>query len=116
MAAVQAAEPGARLEVAFHEQYRNMRYWLDRDPRPVEHALEAIRRTGLTPFRHRIRGGTDGSQLTARGLLTPNLFCGMHQVHSQREWVSLQDMGRAAQMLIHLAQVWEERSPGGPTA
>lgn len=115
-AAVQAAEPGARLEVTFHEQYRNMRYWLDRDPRPVDYALEAIRRTGLTPFRHRIRGGTDGSQLTARGLLTPNLFCGMHQVHSQREWVSLQDMGRAAQMLIHLARVWEERTPGRPAA
>lgn len=115
-AAVEAAEPGARIEVAFHEQYRNMRYWLDRDPRPVDYALEAIRRTGLTPFRHRIRGGTDGSQLTARGLLTPNLFCGMHQVHSQREWVSLQDMGRAAQMLIHLARVWEERTPAPPAA
>jgi tripeptide aminopeptidase len=114
--AVQAAEPSASVEVTFHEQYRNMRYWLDRDPRPVEYALEAIRRTGLQPFRHRIRGGTDGSQLTARGLLTPNLFCGMHQVHSQREWVSLQDMGRAAQMLIHLARVWEERTPGRPAA
>lgn len=114
--AVQAAEPSASVEVTFHEQYRNMRYWLDRDPRPVEYALEAIRRTGLQPFRHRIRGGTDGSQLTARGLLTPNLFCGMHQVHSQREWVSLQDMGRATQMLIHLARVWEERTPAPPAA
>lgn len=115
-AAVQAAEPGASVEVAFHEQYRNMRYSLDRDPRPVDYALEAIRRAGLTPFRHRIRGGTDGSQLTARGLLTPNLFCGMHQVHSQREWVSLQDMSRATQMLIQLARVWEERPPAPPVA
>jgi len=82
----------------------------------VDYALEAIRRAGLTPFRHRIRGGTDGSQLTARGLLTPNLFCGMHQVHSQREWVSLQDMSRATQMLIQLARVWEERPPAPPVA
>jgi tripeptide aminopeptidase len=54
--------------------------------------------------------------LTARGLLTPNLFCGMHQVHSQREWVSLQDMGRAAEMLLHVARVWEERTPAAPAA
>jgi tripeptide aminopeptidase len=104
------------VEVTFREQYRNMRYWLEKDLRPVDYALEAVRRAGLSPVSSAIRGGTDGSQLTARGLLTPNLFCGMHQVHSQREWVSLQDMGRAAQMLIHLARVWEERTPGRPAA
>jgi len=87
-----------------------MRYWLEKDMRPVEFALAAVRRAGLTPFTTSIRGGTDGSQLTARGLPTPNIFTGMHEVHSQREWVTLQDMARAAETLLHLAQLWEERS------
>jgi len=109
-AALRAAEPRARIDVTFKEQYRNMRYWLEKDMRPVEFALAAVRRAGLTPFTTSIRGGTDGSQLTARGLPTPNIFTGMHEVHSQREWVTLQDMARAAETLLHLAQLWEERS------
>jgi tripeptide aminopeptidase len=87
-----------------------MRYWLEQDLRPVEFAQEAIRRAGLAPKSTAIRGGTDGSNLTARGLPTPNLFCGMHEVHSQREWVSVQDMAKAVETLVHLAQVWHERS------
>lgn len=109
-AAVRAAEPRAQVTVAFREQYRNMRYWLEKDMRPVEYAQEAVRRVGLTAKSSAIRGGTDGSQLTARGLPTPNVFCGMHEVHSQREWVSLQDMERAVTTLIELAKLWEERA------
>jgi len=66
----------------------------------------------MTPISPSVRGGTDGSNLTARGLPTPNLFTGMHGVHSQREWVSLQDMARSVETLIHLAQLWEERGAG----
>ena len=110
VAGLRAAEPRAQFSLIFTEQYRNMRYWLEQDMRPVEFAREAIRRAGLTPKSTAIRGGTDGSNLTARGLPTPNLFCGMHEVHSPREWVSLQDMTKAVETLIHLAQVWEERS------
>jgi tripeptide aminopeptidase len=108
-AGLRAAEPRARIELTFREQYRNMRYWLEKDMRPVEYAQEAIRRAGLEPRSQAIRGGTDGSNLTARGLPAPNLFCGMHEVHSEREWVSLQDMAKSAEVLLHLAQVWEER-------
>lgn len=104
------SEPRARLELTFTEQYRNMRYWLENDMRPVEFAREAIRRTGLLPRSQAIRGGTDGSSLTQRGLPTPNIFCGMNEVHSQREWVSLQDMVKAVETLVHLAQVWEEHA------
>ncbi len=107
---LRAAEPKARIALTFTEQYRNMRYWLEQDMRPVEFAQEAIRRAGLTPRSSAIRGGTDGSNLTQRGLPTPNLFVGMHEVHSQREWVSLQDMAKAVETLVHLAQVWEEHS------
>ncbi len=109
-AELRAVEPRARIELTFTEQYRNMRYWLEQDMRPVEFAQEAIRRAGLPPRSQAIRGGTDGSNLTQRGLPTPNIFCGMHEVHSQREWVSLQDMAKAVETLVHLAQVWEEHS------
>ena len=109
-AALRLAEPQARLTLTFTEQYRNMRYWLEKDLRPVEYARTAIRRAGLTPHSSPIRGGTDGSSLTQRGLPTPNIFCGMHEVHSPREWVSLQDMAKAVETLVHLAQVWAEPS------
>ncbi len=105
---LRATEPKARITLTFTEQYRNMRYWLEKDMRPVEFAREAARRAGVKPFDQPIRGGTDGSRLTARGLPTPNIFTGMHEVHSQREWVSLQDMAKAAETLLHLAQVWTE--------
>jgi tripeptide aminopeptidase len=110
VADLRASEPRARFDLTFTEQYRNMRYWLEQDTRPIEFAQEAIRRAGLTPKSTAIRGGTDGSILTARGLPTPNLFCGMHEVHSQREWVSVQDMAKAVETLVHLAQVWHQRS------
>jgi tripeptide aminopeptidase len=103
-AALRAAEPRATVRVSFREQYRNMRYWLEKDMRPVDLLTAAMRETGLTPVFGSIRGGTDGSNLTARGLPTPNLFCGMHEVHSRREWVSLQDMARAAEVLLALAR------------
>ena len=109
-AELRTAEPKAVITLTFTEQYRNMRYWLEQDMRPVEYAQEAIRRAGLTSKSSAIRGGTDGSSLTQRGLPTPNVFCGMHEVHSQREWVSLQDMAKAVETLVHLAQVWVERS------
>jgi tripeptide aminopeptidase len=110
-AGLRAAEPKAAITLTFTEQYRNMRYWLEQDMRPVEFAVEAIRRAGLAPKSSAIRGGTDGSNLTQRGLPSPNIFCGMHEVHSQREWVSLQDMAKAVETLVHLAQVWTERAP-----
>lgn len=105
---LRAAEPKAKMTLTFTEQYRNMRYWLERDMRPVEFARMAVRRAGLEPFSGPIRGGTDGSNLTARGLPTPNLFAGMHEVHSEREWVTVQDMAKSVETLLHLAQVWEE--------
>jgi tripeptide aminopeptidase len=110
VAELRASEPRARFELTFKEQYRNMRYWLEKDRRPVEFAQDALRRAGIEPKLGRIRGGTDGSHLTARGLPTPNIFCGMHEVHSEREWVTLQDMEKAAESLVHLAAIWAERS------
>jgi tripeptide aminopeptidase len=109
-AELRTSEPKARIEIQFTEQYRNMRYWLENDMRPVRLAEESARRAGVTPFAQPIRGGTDGSNLTQRGLPTPNIFTGMHEVHSQREWVTLQDMEKSAETLLHLAQLWAESS------
>ena len=107
--AVVAPEPRARLEVEVREQYPNMRRFLDAAPDVVEAAVEAIRAEGLEPVRTLIRGGTDGSRLSAMGLPTPNLFTGGHEYHSVREWASLQDMAAAAATLVRLAEVWARR-------
>lgn len=109
VADMRRAEPKARITLTFTEQYRNMRYWLADDMRPVHLAEQAARRAGVEPFAEAIRGGTDGSRLTQRGLPTPNIFTGMHEVHSQREWVTLQDMEKSAETLVHLAQLWAQK-------
>jgi tripeptide aminopeptidase len=101
-------EPRARIDVRIHESYRNMAEILASRMDIVEKAEEAIRRAGLSPRRELIRGGTDGARLTFAGLPTPNLFTGGHNGHSKREWVSLQDMERAVETIVQLAQVWSE--------
>jgi tripeptide aminopeptidase len=83
-----------------------MRYWLEHDMRPVELAREACRQIGVEPFSTPVRGGTDGSRLTELGVPTPNLFTGMQEIHGPLEWVSLQDMARATEMCVRLAQLW----------
>ncbi|MBV9399406.1 MAG: peptidase T [Bryobacterales bacterium] len=105
-AAIQAAEPRARITCTITSQYRNMRYWLEKDMRPVELAREACRRLGIQPISKPTRGGTDGSRLTEQGVPTPNLFTGMQNIHGPREWVSVQDMARAAEMCVELLQLW----------
>jgi tripeptide aminopeptidase len=107
---VTAGYPGTRVEVAVEESYRNMKEVLDQHPAVVEHAREAIRRAGLEPRSHPIRGGTDGSRLSFMGLPTPNLFAGEHNFHSRLEWVSVQDMEKAVEVIVHLCRVWEEKT------
>jgi tripeptide aminopeptidase len=99
-------EPDARLDIDVREQYRNMRRYLDEVPHVTAAAEAAVRAEGLKPVRTFIRGGTDGSRLSQRGLPTPNIFTGGHEYHSVREWASLQDMAAAAATIVHLAEVW----------
>ncbi len=110
-----ARHPGARVELEVARQYRNMREVLARHPRVVALADAAVRRIGLEPVRRPIRGGTDGSRLCEMGLPTPNLFAGFHNAHSRREWVSVQDMGKAARVVVELVQLWAEQGAAGPT-
>ena len=96
----------------FHvtEQYRNMKDVLDTCPEVVNYALEAIKRTGVTPVLSSIRGGTDGSRLSFMGLPCPNIYAGEHAFHSKQEWVSVQDMQKATETIVHLVSIWEENS------
>lgn len=91
-------------------QYRNMKQVLDAHPEVVEYALLAIERAGMRPIKRAIRGGTDGSRLSFMGLPCPNIFAGEHAFHSRLEWVSVQDMEKAAETLVQLAQIWEEKT------
>jgi len=97
-----------RMEVK--HQYRNMKQVIDRHPEIVDYAIEAIHRAGLKPVKASIRGGTDGSRLSFMGLPCPNIFAGEHAFHSRLEWVSVQDMEKAVQTIVHLAMIWEERA------
>jgi tripeptide aminopeptidase len=97
-----------RLEIK--QQYRNMKQVIDRHPELIDNAMEAIRRTGLKPVKTSIRGGTDGSRLSFMGLPCPNIFAGEHAFHSRLEWVSVQDMEKAVQTIVHLAMIWEEQA------
>ncbi|HET8673952.1 MAG TPA: M20/M25/M40 family metallo-hydrolase, partial [Thermoleophilaceae bacterium] len=105
---VVATEPRATLEFTEREQYRNMKRAIERVPQAVERAERAIRAEGLEPVRTPIRGGTDGSRLSAMGLPTPNLFTGGREYHSVREWASLQDMASAAATVVRLAAEWAD--------
>ena len=102
---------GARYRLEVQEQYRNMKEVLDKHPQVVAYAQEALRRAGFAqPVMESIRGGTDGSRLSFMGLPTANLFTGMQAIHSRKEYISVQDMNKAVETIVHLLQVWEERS------
>jgi len=105
-----ASRYGARVEILIEEQYRNMREVLDHHPHVVEYAREAIRRAGIAVRERPIRGGTDGSKLSFMGLPTPNIFAGEHNFHSRLEWVSVQDMEKAVEVIVNLAAIWNERA------
>lgn len=103
-AAVQATEPRAEITCTIKPQYRNMRYWLEKDMTPVDLARDAARSLGIEPVSVPIRGGTDGSRLTEMGIPCPNLFTGMQDIHGPLEWISVQDMGQATAFCLALVQ------------
>ncbi|MDB5017885.1 MAG: peptidase [Mucilaginibacter sp.] len=101
--------PGSSYELQIKAQYRNMKSVLDQHPKIVEYGMEAIKRAGLDAKLCSIRGGTDGSRLSFMGLPCPNIFAGEHAFHSKQEWVSVQDMQKAVETILHLCMIWEER-------
>jgi tripeptide aminopeptidase len=102
--------PAASYQFKVTEQYRNMKEVLDEHPQVVQYAREAIERAGLKVKTESIRGGTDGSRLSFMGLPCPNLFTGMQGIHSMQEFISVQDMNKAVETIVHLATIWEEKA------
>lgn len=107
---VLARFPGCSYDLQVKPQYRNMKKMLDLHPEIVEYGMEAIKRSGLEARLCSIRGGTDGSRLSFMGLPCPNIFAGEHAFHSKHEWVSVQDMQKAVETILHLCMIWEERA------
>ena len=105
-----AAFPGATAEVTVKEQYRNMKEVLDLHPQVSEYAEAAIVRAGLDVHKSSARGGTDGSRLSFMGLPCPNVFTGEMAFHGKHEYVSVQDMQKSVETIVHLAMIWEEKS------
>ncbi len=101
---------GASIEFRLQEQYRNMKKVLDENPQVAAYASEAINRSGLKVKTESIRGGTDGSKLSYMGLPCPNIFTGMQGIHSKLEWIGVNDMAKAAETIVHLAMIWEEKT------
>jgi len=110
IAVVQPLHPKAKIELQIIESYRNMREGLEKDPRVLECLWEGTRRAGFEPKWVPIRGGTDGSKLTAMGLPTPNIFTGGQNFHGKTEWLSLWGMEKSIETIVNLAQVWVEKS------
>jgi tripeptide aminopeptidase len=102
--------PGAKADFVVKQQYRNMKEVLDNHPNITAYAEEAIQRAGCELRKLIIRGGTDGSRLSFMGLPCPNIFTGEMALHGKHEYVSVQDMQKSVETLVHLVQVWEERS------
>ncbi|WP_373649040.1 peptidase T [Schlesneria sp. DSM 10557] len=103
---LRAEHPRAEITIETRPQYRNMRDNLAKEPRAISKAINAFRSLGREPRTTIVRGGTDGSLLTAMGLPTPNLSTGEHNPHSPLEWTSLQEMQAATEVLVQLAQEW----------
>lgn len=102
--------PKASFEFTVTEQYRNMKEILDVNTHVVDFAKEAIARAGLELKMESIRGGTDGSRLSFMGLPCPNLFAGEQAIHSKLEFISVQDMNKAVETMVHLVCICEEKS------
>jgi tripeptide aminopeptidase len=108
--AVERELPGVKVAVDVQAQYRNMREYLDREPRAVGLAAQALKNLGRTPEFKSIRGGTDGSRLSEMGLPTPNLSTGMHNFHSPLEFACLEEMQAAVDGLVELAALWSRET------
>ena len=109
VAQTQAKFPEVKVGIEVKENYQNMKEILKNFPELTENAMEASRRAGLKPTIKAIRGGTDGSRLTIRGLPTPNLFTGGENFHGKLEFNSRRGLEKTTETLIHLVQLFAEK-------
>ena len=97
---------GAKSDIKVSESYRNMKHILDKFPEVTEKAIKAVEMAGVTPHKNIIRGGTDGARLSFMGLPTPNIFTGGSNFHSKFEWITLEDMYKASEVIVNLMKLW----------
>ncbi|MBI4863414.1 MAG: peptidase T [Candidatus Riflebacteria bacterium] len=109
---IQREFPGTKATLTVTESYRNMHDVLKDVPFVTDFAAEAMRSAGVTPVFKPVRGGTDGSDITFKGVPTPNLFTGGHNPHSRFEWISSRDMEKAVLTLVNLVRIWAEKGAG----
>jgi tripeptide aminopeptidase len=102
--------PNSSYKFTVTEQYRNMKEIIDQHPKVTQYAEEAMKLAGIKVHNQSIRGGTDGARLSFMGMPCPNIFAGEHAFHGKQEWVSVQDMQKAAEVVVNICKVWEERS------
>jgi len=110
IAEVRPLHPRAKIELQIIEQYRNMKDFMGTDRRGLDAMWEATKRSGLEPAWLPIRGGTDGSRLTEKGLPTPNIFTGGQNYHGPTEWLSVWGMEKSVETVMNIAQIWVEKS------
>jgi tripeptide aminopeptidase len=109
VAQTQAKFPEVKIAIEVKENYKNMKEVLKNYPELTDNAIEAARRAGLKPFIKPIRGGTDGSDLTFRGLPTPNLFTGGQNFHGKLEFNSRRGLEKTTETLINLVQIFAKK-------
>ena len=109
MEATVAEYTGATASMEVAEQYRNMKDVVQLTPEISEYAIKAIEMAGMTPQLTSARGGTDGSRLSFMGLPCPNIFTGEMAFHGKHEYVSVQDMEKASEVLVHLSGLWAQK-------
>jgi tripeptide aminopeptidase len=109
IAEVQPLHPKARIELKIIEQYRNMKDYMGKDERLLDVMWEATKRAGLEPRWVPIRGGTDGSRLTEKGLPCPNIFTGGQNYHGPTEWLSVDGMEKAVETVVQICTIWAEQ-------
>ena len=93
----------ARISVTLKDQYFNMKEIIEASFFIFENAIRAYRKAGIEPVIKPVRGGTDGARLSFMGLPCPNLFTGGHNYHSRYEYIPLQSMEKAVEVIINLA-------------
>ena len=89
-----------RVDLVIKDQYYNMRQVIEKDMMPVELAKEVMEDLGIVPVIEPIRGGTDGSKISFMGIPTPNIFAGGENMHGRYEFVSLQTMEKAVDVIL----------------
>jgi len=98
------------IDLKLEDQYYNMREKIEPVKEVFENAKEAMERLDITPVIEPIRGGTDGSQLSYMGLPTPNIFAGGENMHGKYEYVSVETMMKATEVIVEIAKIFEEKA------